>query len=84
MKVFTWGNCTDQYWEDDGIYYEPDCNYNETIYGARETKNFPFNGWITKDRELTIWGLEKYRKVSYFFDKEVTYGGIPMYKFTCM
>jgi len=56
-------------------------DHNETVEGSRETRNFPPDNWITKDRELTIWSIEKFRQTQYVYEREVEYYGVDLLRF---
>ena len=56
-------------------------DHNETVSGSRETRNFPPENWITKDSELSIWSIEKFRQTLYLYEREVEYYGVDLLRF---
>ena len=70
--------------EQDADTFLPDCFFYEAVEGARESVQFPYNNWVTKNKKLVLWETEKYRKAVYEYDKSVTKHGIKMYRFRGM
>jgi len=56
-------------------------DHNETVAGSRETRQFPPNYWVTKDKELKVWSQEKFRVTAYTYDREVRFKGADLLRF---
>jgi len=69
----------DKFLLDDNPYLWQD--HNETVSGARETRNFPPENWVTTDSRLKIWSIEKFRATDYIYDKDVTFKGVKLMQF---
>eukprot|EP01083_Nonionella_stella_P010380 29600_1 len=55
--------------------------HNETVAGARETRQFPPDHWIDEQSELMVWGIEKFRVTRYLFHHDVKYKGVDLMRF---
>eukprot|EP01084_Bolivina_argentea_P272366 463719_1 len=56
-------------------------DHDEFVEGGRETRQFPPLDRIKKDSKLVVWSIEKFRKTDYVFQKEVTFNGVPLWRF---
>ena len=54
---------------------------SEVVSGKRETKQFPYDDWVTEDSILEIWAQDKYRSVNYTFDEWTQRDGLDLMRF---